>query len=277
MKILLIDDDAVSRILLRRILERNLACELAEAVNGRIAWELLGQGTPPDLCVLDVMMPEMGGVELLERIRADARLKTIKVVLCTALSNRATINRVAALGLDGYIVKPFNSSIVLEQLNKAITRTGDIDLESQITIMSHRLGIPQDDYVYSLGAVLQENWRALSATRGALAALDTGSAIRSVENIKQSCHNMGLRRLVALCETLKAALEEIDRQNHDKRAGHDTFNPFQASLRNIMSALEQTDAENNRLTASLGKLLEARKSMTEEIPAYRINRASASA
>jgi two-component system chemotaxis response regulator CheY len=277
MKIFLIDDDAVSRILLRRILERNLSSELAEAINGRLAWEMLSQGTPPDLCILDVMMPEMGGVELLTRIRADPRLKSTKVIICTAVSNRATITQIAGLGLDGYIVKPFNSATVLEQVNKAINKSGDCDLESQITIMSNRLGIPQDDYVYSLGAVLQENWRALSAARGALAALDTGSAIRAVGNTKASCHNLGLRRLVALCEPLLAALDEIDRQDLDERALQDTFDPFQASLRNIMSALEQIEAENTRLTSGLAKLLDTKKSISGEFASYRVNRAGSAA
>ena len=120
MKILIAEDDAVSRLLLRKILASQPHCEVLEAANGLVAWDLLQHGPLPDLCILDIMMPELGGLELLKKIRRDERLKVLKVILCSALKDRQTVIQAAALGIRQYILKPFMSEFVLQQVEQAL-------------------------------------------------------------------------------------------------------------------------------------------------------------
>jgi two-component system, chemotaxis family, chemotaxis protein CheY len=120
MKILVVEDDIVSRLLLRRILEKESSWEIIEAGNGRAAWDLLNEGLLPALCLLDVLMPEMSGIELLRRIRQEPRFKHLKAILCSALNDGGTVSQAAALSIDGYIVKPFTGAKVFEEVYKAV-------------------------------------------------------------------------------------------------------------------------------------------------------------
>src|SRR5258708_8472178 len=69
MQILVVEDDKTSRLVLHRILESTGDLEIIEATDGVKAWELLDGGLHPALCFLDINMPKLNGLELLERIR----------------------------------------------------------------------------------------------------------------------------------------------------------------------------------------------------------------
>ena len=102
-KILIADDEAN----IRRILETRLRMQghdVASAENGAEALEIF-RGFAPDLVVLDVMMPELDGFAVLERIRAQSE---VPVILLTALSDVADRITGLQLGADDYIVKPFS-------------------------------------------------------------------------------------------------------------------------------------------------------------------------
>ncbi len=121
MKILIAEDDRNARGLLSDILASAgagydvIACE-----NGKAAWEALQSHQDVRVCIVDVMMPEVDGIELLKRVRGDERLKALPVILCTALNDRTTVAQAMVLKIDGYLVKPFNRSGVLERVKKAV-------------------------------------------------------------------------------------------------------------------------------------------------------------
>lgn len=62
----------------------------------------------PDLIILDLMMPEMDGWQVLEALRQDENTKNIPVILCSAAGGREDIARAEALGASGHLVKPIN-------------------------------------------------------------------------------------------------------------------------------------------------------------------------
>lgn len=102
-RILLVDDRALNRLLLRQILE--VAFEVVEAGSAGEALEL-AQIVEPALIVTDLEMPGMHGLELLERIRASATLRTVPVVILTA-NSRATVQRRSfSLGCTEFLAKP---------------------------------------------------------------------------------------------------------------------------------------------------------------------------
>lgn len=102
-KILIADDDPN----IRRVIETRLAMcghEVVVAADGHQALELF-RGTQPDLVVLDVMMPELDGFAVIERIRAQSE---VPIILLTALSEVADRITGLQLGADDYMVKPFS-------------------------------------------------------------------------------------------------------------------------------------------------------------------------
>lgn len=106
MRILVADDDDD----VRRLLTLNLEAEGFEVIgarNGHEAWDL-GRDAAPDLAVLDVMMPERDGIDVLTSMKAHPRTKHIPVVLLTAKTSDAEVWEGWRAGADYYITKPFN-------------------------------------------------------------------------------------------------------------------------------------------------------------------------
>jgi CheY-like chemotaxis protein len=119
--ILVAEDDPVSRNLLCRILETDADNRAIPAADGAEAWALLNEpARAVDLAFLDIMMPQINGLDLAERIRTTPALHSLPIILCTALQDRQTVSKAAALGLRHYIVKPVNKPIVIAKLKAAL-------------------------------------------------------------------------------------------------------------------------------------------------------------
>jgi len=105
-RILVVDDDPHAVEILTRMLGREgYGC--ISAAGGAAALELL-KDQPPDVIVLDVMMPGMDGLQVCERLRADENLRQIPVILLTAKDDIETRSRGMALGVSEYLTKPIN-------------------------------------------------------------------------------------------------------------------------------------------------------------------------
>jgi PAS domain S-box-containing protein len=117
--VLVVDDVAANRLTLRELLEPD-DYHIIEAANGPSALRL-ARDTPPDLVLLDVMMPGMNGFEVCHRLRADKILAEVPVIIVTALDDKAS--RLAGLeaGADDFITKPFNG-MELRARARTITR-----------------------------------------------------------------------------------------------------------------------------------------------------------
>jgi DNA-binding response OmpR family regulator len=116
-RVLVVDDDAVTRELLRGVLER-AGHEVREAVDGRAGLREL-YATSPDLVVLDVEMPELDGWATLERIRD---MSDVPVLMLTA--RETELERVRGLqgGADDYVVKPFGHQELLARVQALLRR-----------------------------------------------------------------------------------------------------------------------------------------------------------
>ena len=77
MNILTVDDDAVIRTTMCEILRREKTWSIVDADDGEVAWQMLDKGLDVDLCILDNVMPELTGIELIKRMRQDTRFKTM--------------------------------------------------------------------------------------------------------------------------------------------------------------------------------------------------------
>jgi DNA-binding response OmpR family regulator len=118
--VLVVDDDADIRGLLRELLERQ-GYQVTEAANGRDGLRAL-YASPPDVVLLDVSMPELDGWETLERIRD---VSEVPVAMLTARA--AELEKVRGLkgGADDYITKPFGRQELLARIEAMLRRGGD--------------------------------------------------------------------------------------------------------------------------------------------------------
>lgn len=118
LKILTVDDSKTIRTIVKRAFSP-FDCEVFEAENG-VEGLATAAKIKPDLIVLDLTMPVMNGVEMLEKLKADPNLKTIPVIMLTAESGRENVLRIVKLGVNDYIVKPFKGEQLIQRAEKIL-------------------------------------------------------------------------------------------------------------------------------------------------------------
>ena len=119
--LLIVDDNEDNRYTLTRRLQREGYTNLTAAVDGREALQLLGARSF-DLVLLDVMMPELNGYEVLERLRADDRLRHIPVIMISAMDEIESVIRCIELGAEDYLAKPFNPTLLRARVGASLEK-----------------------------------------------------------------------------------------------------------------------------------------------------------
>jgi len=115
--ILLVDDAAFMRMMLKDILTKNGYTVVGEAENGLKAVEKFKE-LKPDLALMDITMPEMDGLQALKKIKAE--WPDAKVVMCSAMGQQAMVIDAIQSGARDFIVKPFQPDRVLEAVRKVV-------------------------------------------------------------------------------------------------------------------------------------------------------------
>lgn len=121
MRILVVDDFSTMRRIVRNLLADLGYTNVTEADDGKTAWPLLQAGNF-DFVVTDWNMPGMTGFDLLQAIRADARIAKTPVLMVTAEAQRDQIVAAAQAGVNGYVIKPFTAQTLKEKIDKIFQR-----------------------------------------------------------------------------------------------------------------------------------------------------------
>ena len=156
-RILVVDDDPSTRTLLRRMLTIE-GYSVDEAADGPGAMERMGVA-PPDLILLDVMMPGQDGLDVLEGLR---RTSAVPVILLTARNEEADRVLGFRFGADDYVVKPFSTAELTARIAAVLRRTGgtgpagrqrlhfdglEIDLaRHEVTVRGKPVDLPSREY-----------------------------------------------------------------------------------------------------------------------------------
>ncbi|MEF3168270.1 MAG: chemotaxis response regulator CheY [Deltaproteobacteria bacterium] len=117
MKILIVDDFATMRRIVKNILTQLGFKNFIEAEDGTIAWDVL-QKEKVDFIVSDWNMPTMTGIELLKKVRADERFKDLPFIMVTAEAQKENIIEAVKARVSNYIVKPFTPETLSEKIQK---------------------------------------------------------------------------------------------------------------------------------------------------------------
>jgi CheY-like chemotaxis protein len=113
-RILIVEDDPNLRLVIRMVLER-AGYEVTEARHGGDALESIA-ATLPDLVIADMTMPVMSGVELIDRIQADAATAPLPIVLLSGLQVQAAVSRL----VSAVVLKPFEPADLLNSIDRAL-------------------------------------------------------------------------------------------------------------------------------------------------------------
>jgi len=118
-KILIVDDFATMRKILKNLLFQMGLKNVIEADDGTTALEVLAK-EKVDLIISDWNMPKMTGIELLKAVRNDENLKSVKFIMVTAESQKGNVIEAIKLGVNQYVVKPFTPEVLREKLSKVL-------------------------------------------------------------------------------------------------------------------------------------------------------------
>lgn len=144
------------------------------AYNGVEAWDLI-QSQEPDLVIIDLVMPSLDGLGVLERINSRATANRPKVIMLTAFGQESLTHQAMVLGVDYFILKPFDLEILGKRIRSltqstsaspaasvastvsSVTTVGSsVNLGAEVTNMMHQIGIPAHvkGYQYIRDAIL---------------------------------------------------------------------------------------------------------------------------
>ncbi|MBI1278861.1 MAG: response regulator [Anaerolineaceae bacterium] len=151
-KVLVVEDDIHLLEGIRDILELD-GYSVLTAENGSNGIEVLNsQSAPPDLIVSDIMMPKMDGIQFLKEVRKENRWFSIPFIFLTAKGERADVHRGMRLGVDDYVIKPYDPSDLLVKIESRLERhrslnqmhnSGMASLKRQIlTMLNHEFRTP---------------------------------------------------------------------------------------------------------------------------------------
>ena len=117
-KILTVDDSKTIRMIIKKTL-KPFNCTLFEAENG-VEGLAVAAKEKPDLIILDITMPIMNGMEMLEKLKMEQALSAIPVIMLTAESGKENVTKMVLMGVKDYMVKPFKGDQLIQRVQKII-------------------------------------------------------------------------------------------------------------------------------------------------------------
>jgi diguanylate cyclase (GGDEF)-like protein len=167
-KILVVDDIASNRHILVTHLKKQGFSYITQAENGRKALDYL-QNHPVDLVLLDIMMPEVDGFEVLEKMKADKDLRHTPVIMITALDDMTSAVKCIESGAEDYLLKPFNPVLLRARVSACLEKKHLRDIEREyLRLYDFATGLPNRDLFLNQLADELRRWQRHRSLFGVL-------------------------------------------------------------------------------------------------------------
>ena len=217
-KILVVDDDPNVALLVKMTLSKSRDYQIDIASNGHDALDKIG-AAPPDLVLLDLMMPGIDGMEVCRRVKSDEKLKYIPVIMLTAKREAGDMIRGMDMGANDYITKPFNPEELLARVRvhlriKSLEREAAANRELSAVLkmsvtLQHEINNPLTGIIGNVD-LLKEWDRLTDHEREDIVATIHASALRIKEIIRQ----MGkITRIISIPYAGTSEMIDIDRSS----------------------------------------------------------------
>jgi two-component system chemotaxis response regulator CheY len=116
LKLLVVDDSSTMRRIIKNTLARLGYKDILEGGDGLEGWAAMDANPDIEMLITDWNMPEMNGLELVKKVRADARFKDLPIIMVTTEGGKAEVITALKAGVNNYIVKPFTPQVLKEKL-----------------------------------------------------------------------------------------------------------------------------------------------------------------
>ncbi|NCO00920.1 MAG: response regulator [Epsilonproteobacteria bacterium] len=116
MKLLVVDDSSTMRRIIKNTLARLGYQDILEGADGLEGWAAIDANPDVEMLITDWNMPEMNGLELVKKVRADERFKDLPIIMVTTEGGKAEVITALKAGVNNYIVKPFTPQVLKEKL-----------------------------------------------------------------------------------------------------------------------------------------------------------------
>ena len=194
MKVLVVDDDVVSRMVLMHLIDSCGKFDIVEAEDGLDAWHQLEGGLRPAICFCDLRMPHLSGLELLQRVKSHAELAAMPFVLVTSATEKDVMQEASSAGAAGYIVKPFQAEQVRVHLTAFLDQAanGSTHHAEDPAATLNRLGINGERLLVYLNGFHNQLTAAGADLEALLGRGDQQGAQVRVERLLAGCVTLGL-------------------------------------------------------------------------------------
>lgn len=120
MRLLVVDDSSTMRRIIKNTLARLDYKDVLEAENGVQAWQILCENNDIEVLITDWNMPEMNGLELVKKVRAEQKYNEMPIIMVTTEGGKAEVITALKAGVNNYIVKPFTPQVLKEKLEDVL-------------------------------------------------------------------------------------------------------------------------------------------------------------
>jgi len=124
LKLLVVDDSSTMRRIIKNTLSRLGYEDVLEGEDGLQGWGVLDANADIGMLITDWNMPEMNGLELVKKVRADSRFADLPIIMVTTEGGKAEVITALKAGVNNYIVKPFTPQVLKEKLAAVLGTEG---------------------------------------------------------------------------------------------------------------------------------------------------------
>ncbi len=237
-KILILEDDRLSQKLVARVFSK-AEHETLAAVSTQQAWDKLHEHVIVDMIILDNQLDQEWGWQFLRTLRSNPAYQGVPVVIYTAHTERDSIVRYLELGVQSVNMKPYQSDVLLAELEKALRSNWAAQVMEAPETICERMDLTQQDYCSLLATANRSIAEKQQVALARLTSPNNGQLFASLDGIGQQCRSVGIVIVDGVIDKIKKAVNEQDL--HTALDGFRSLDSFLGMIRHRMLTVMNMD------------------------------------